>query len=236
MCSIILRIGPDGVLIGANRDEMTARPWDPPGEFWPGVIAGRDRLAGGTWMGVNRHGVMAAVLNRTGTLGPLPGKRSRGELPLLALAHASAKAAAEAMAKLDGGAYRSFNLVIADAISAFLLRGLESGAPEISNLGAGTTMITSGEPNDLHLPRIARHLPYFTNATFEAWGTLLADDTGAWESALNIPEKNGFATVCSSLISLLPGGMEWRFSEAKPGSFRYTKVNLWETPRSTHEK
>ena len=140
------------------------------------------------------------------------------------------------MAKLDGGAYRSFNLVIADAISAFLLRGLESGAPEISNLGEGTTMITSGEPNDLHLPRIARHLPYFTNATFEAWGTLLADDTGAWESTLNIPEKNGFATVCSSLISLLPGGMEWQFSEAKPGSFRYTKVNLWETPRSTHEK
>ena len=63
MCSIVLRIGADGVFIGANRDEMVERAWDAPGEFWPGVIAGRDRLAGGTWLGMNRHGVVAAVLN-----------------------------------------------------------------------------------------------------------------------------------------------------------------------------
>ena len=85
MCSIILRMGPDGVSIGANRDEMLARRWEPPAEYWPGVIGGRDVLGGGTWMAINRHGVMAAVLNRHGSLGPAAGKRSRGELPLLAL-------------------------------------------------------------------------------------------------------------------------------------------------------
>jgi Transport and Golgi organisation 2 len=228
MCSIILRIGPDGVRIGANRDEITTRPWDAPGPFWPGVIAGRDRLAGGTWMGVNRHGVMAAVLNRTGTLGPQPGKRSRGELPLLALRHETAAAACQTMARLDAGAYRSFNLVIADASGAFLLRGLEAGSLEVSALGGGVTMITSGEPNDLQLPRIARHRLRFTNATFEAWGALLSDDSGEWETTLNIPEKNGFATVCSSLMSLLPGGVEWQFAEAAPGMFRYAPVQVWD--------
>jgi Transport and Golgi organisation 2 len=228
MCSIILRIGPDGVRIGANRDEMVARSWDAPGEFWPGVIAGRDQLAGGTWMGVNRHGVMAAVLNRTGTLGPAPDKRSRGELPLLALQHATAAAACAAMARLDAGAYRSFNLVIADASGAFLLRGLESGAPDVTALANGVTMITSGEPNDLSLPRIARHLPLFEHAPFEDWGALLADGTGAWETTLNIPAKNGFATVCSSLLSLFPCRTEWSFSKAGAGIFKYTPVRLWE--------
>ena len=96
MCSIILRICETGVLIGANRDEMLARAWDAPAEYWPefpGVVAGRDRTAGGTWLGINRHGMVAAVLNRQGTLGPAAGKKSRGELPLLALAETSLQAA-----------------------------------------------------------------------------------------------------------------------------------------------
>ena len=88
MCSIVLRISETGVLIGANRDEMLARAWDPPGQYWPalpGVVAGRDRTAGGTWLGMNRQGMVAAVLDRKGTLGPAAGKRSRGELVLDAL-------------------------------------------------------------------------------------------------------------------------------------------------------
>jgi hypothetical protein len=82
------------VLIAANRDERLDREWDPPAAHWPGLIGGRDRLGGGSWMAVNHHGVMAAVLNRVGSLGPEPGKRSRGELPLLALQAASAAEAA----------------------------------------------------------------------------------------------------------------------------------------------
>ena len=106
MCSIILRISPEGVFIGANRDEMVARAWELPAEYWPGIIGGRDILGGGTWMALNRHGVMAAVLNRQGSLGPAPGKHSRGALPLLALRETSAEAAAERLSQLDAGTYR----------------------------------------------------------------------------------------------------------------------------------
>ncbi len=227
MCSIILRIAKDGVFIAANRDEMTARLWDAPAEFWPGIIAGRDRLAGGTWMGMNRHGVMAAVLNRTGTLGPAPGKRSRGELPLLALQHKTAALAAASLAGLNAGAYRSFNLVIADSSGAFLLRGLEAGTPDTSQLQPGVTMVTSGEPNDLALPRIAKHLPRFANAAFEEWGTLLAEHSGPWEMTLNIPEKNGFATVCAALISLpRAGAASWQFAPGPPHLAPFATVQL----------
>ena len=110
------------MLIGANRDEMSGRPWQAPGRHWddhPHVIAGLDEEAGGTWVGINDDGLAVAVLNRRGSLGPATGKRSRGELPLEALSHAEAKEAAEALAHLDGRAYRSFNLVIADASGRF---------------------------------------------------------------------------------------------------------------------
>src|SRR5271157_2216612 len=107
MCTVVLLIRPDHlwpVTLAANRDERLDRSWDPPAAHWPeqpGVIAGRDRSGGGTWMGVNSHGVVAAALNRRGTLGPARGKRSRGELPLLALAHRSAEAAAASVVALD---------------------------------------------------------------------------------------------------------------------------------------
>lgn len=228
MCSIVLRIGAQGVFIGANRDEMVARAWEPPGEFWPGVIAGRDRLAGGTWLGMNRHGVAAAVLNRTGTLGPQAGKHSRGELPVMALRAASAEGAVAVLAGLDAGEYRPFNLVVADAAGAVLLRGLGEGRMDVARLGEGVRMITSGEPNDVAHPRIAKHLPRFAAAGFADWGALLADAGGNWETTLNIPPRDGFGTVCSSLIALPcpPGKPEWRFAAGRPDAAAFVAVSL----------
>lgn len=228
MCSIILKIDAQGVFIGANRDEMVSRLWEMPAAYWPGVVAGRDVLAGGTWAGVNRHGVVAAILNREGSLGPAPGKNSRGELPIMALAHKTAASAADALKRLDAGMYRSFNLVVADSAGGFLLRGLEAGPPVTSKLENGVTMITSGEPNDVSHPRIAKHLPRFAAAGFEDWGALLADSSGAWETTLNIPERNGFATVCSSLIALpRHGNPEWRFAVGRaPDGFHFKSLML----------
>jgi len=230
MCSIILRLDDSGSYIAANRDELLRRPWQPPAAHWPknpGIIAGRDETAGGTWLGLNQHGVMAAILNRHGTLGPAAGKNSRGELPLLALQHATAEAAANALATIDAAAYRSFNLVIADKDSAYLLKGLESGAPALQKLGDKTWMITSGEPNDLLLPRIARHLPKFEKTAFSEWPTLLADNTGPWISALNIPPQNGFGTVSAALIKLpKSGGAEFLFAPGPPDQAPFARIAL----------
>ena len=112
-------------MLAANRDELASRPARPPARHWPDraeVVAGLDVQAGGSWLGINDHGVVAGVLNRTGTLGPAAGKRSRGELVLEALDHADAAAAAHALSDLDPDAYRPFNLVIADNRDAFWLR------------------------------------------------------------------------------------------------------------------
>jgi hypothetical protein len=128
MCTVVLLRRPQApwpLLLAANRDELRSRPWRAPARHWPDrpeVVAGIDVQAGGSWLGVNDDGVVAAVLNRVGSLGPAAGKRSRGELVLEALDHADAAAAAAALVDLDPDAYRPFNLLIADARDAFWLR------------------------------------------------------------------------------------------------------------------
>lgn len=239
MCTVILlrRPGHDWPLIlAANRDEKLDRPWDPPAAHWPdrpGVIGGRDRAAGGSWMAM-RGGLVAAVLNRPGSLGPAPGKRSRGELPLIALEAPDAAGAAARITALDGGLWRPFNMVIADAAGAFFLRGLGAGAPEAMGLEEGFSMVTAHDPNDPSSPRTRRHLPRFRAAPppdpqggdWSGWEALLADseigEAGIGE-ALNVPPVQGFGTIAASLVAFgARGARIWRFCAGPPapGLFR----------------
>jgi uncharacterized protein with NRDE domain len=227
VCTLILlhrpkRAGADTwpLLLAANRDEMLARPWLPPAAHWPNqpdVTGGLDTLAGGTWLALNKAGVVAGVLNRTGSLGPEQGKRSRGELPLLALRHPTAAAASAALAGLNAADWRSFNLIVADCQTAHFLRGLGTGAVTSTPLPPGLTVIASSDPNDLSHPRIARHYPRFLAATppnppdWATWPTLLADTGGPRDSALCVPSTNGFGTVSSTLIAITPGRVDTRF-------------------------
>src|SRR5256886_12748441 len=56
------------LIVAANRDEFHGRP-AAAAAFWsdrPGILAGRDLQALGTWMGVSRSGRFAAVTNYRG--------------------------------------------------------------------------------------------------------------------------------------------------------------------------
>ena len=69
------------VAIG-NRDELHARPAEP-AHRWPGadhLLAGRDTLAGGTWLGISEQGRFAVVTNLHGFGPPVPERASRGDL------------------------------------------------------------------------------------------------------------------------------------------------------------
>ena len=240
VCTVVVLTRPGHrwpLILGANRDEQLARAWDPPAAYWPdrpGVIAGRDRTAGGTWMGLNQQGVVAAVLNRQGSLGPAPGKRSRGELPLLALAHPTAQAASEAIGMLDAGLWRSFNLVLADAAEAIFVRGLGHGRPRAMRLAAGLHMVTAHDPDDRDSPRVARHLPQFAAAPppdpkhdWSAWQALLANHEGAPAEQLNVVPLGGFGTVCSSLVALAADGPPvWLFAAGPPDRAPFQAVQL----------
>jgi hypothetical protein len=238
MCTVTVlwRPGhPWPLLLAANRDERLDRAWDPPAGHWPehpGLVAGRDRSGGGTWMAL-RGGVVATVLNRPGSLGPAPGKRSRGELPIAAALAPTAGEAASRIAGTDAGAWRPFNMVVADRSGAWFLRGLGQGGAEATALPEGVSMVTALDPNDLTSPRTRRHLPRFraapppdpARADWSAWEALLSDDSQGPEgiaTALNVPPVGGFGTVCSSLLALGAGGERiWRFCAGppRPGGF-----------------
>lgn len=84
MCLIVFAWRPDHavpLILAANRDEFYARPTLPLArwEDFPGVLAGRDLEAGGTWLGLGENGRFAALTNIRDPGQPL-GRRSRGEL------------------------------------------------------------------------------------------------------------------------------------------------------------
>ncbi len=242
VCTVVLLIRPGHtwpLVLAANRDERLDRAWDAPATHWPDqpdVVAGRDRSGGGTWMGVNSHGMVAAVLNRRGSLGPAAGKRSRGELPLRALTYPRAENAAREIAALDAGAWRSFNLIVADAAGAWFLRGLGHGHPQVAPLAPGLHMITAHDPDDPESPRVARHLKRFATAAaprpgeWWAWQEILADRSGTPAEQINVVPQGGFGTVCSALLALPANGLPvWRFAAGPPHEAPFRRVSLpWE--------
>jgi hypothetical protein len=127
MCTLVVAFQQWGVplLVAANRDEFLARPSLAPAWRTDGpipVFAGRDVTAGGTWLGLNKAGVFAAITNRWPAASH-DDRRSRGQLVLDALAHSSAEAAADAVGAYSGDQYNGFHLVMADRDRAELVWG-----------------------------------------------------------------------------------------------------------------
>ena len=257
MCTVVILRRPAHpwpLLLAANRDEMADRPWRAPGRHWPespDVVAGQDERAGGTWLGINGSGVVACVLNRPGSLGPEPGLRSRGELPLAALRHADAASAARALAAMDGRDYRSFNLVVADRANAYWLcsrEGLDDSllpsGIEVSAIPEGLSMVTAHDLNDSASARTRRYRPAFAAARapdpetgdWRSWTALLEsrsfDPDAGPIGAMTVITDTGFGTLSSSLIALAAKTQEaarravWLFAPARPGEAPYEPVAI----------
>ena len=255
MCTMVVLYRPGHpwpLLFAANRDEMADRPWAPPARHWQdraNVVAGRDELAGGTWLGLNDYGLLAGISNREGSLGPAPDKRSRGELVLEALDHSDAKDAANALADVDVNAYRPFNMIVGDNRDVFWLcnrggkNGPRGGQMVVNAVPPGISMVTSRDRNDAKSPRIHAYLPRFEAAEFPdpdagewgAWEALLASRVHDLESgpsaAMCVVTDTNYGTLSSSLIALPAANMEgrkpvWRFSAGCPGEVAYDAVAL----------
>ena len=118
------------LVVAANRDEAYDRATER-ARFWsdaPDLLAGRDLVAGGTWLGVTRGGRFAAITNvREPGRGAPALARSRGELVAGFL-----RGTAEPEAWLAGVAldrYAGFNLLVGDRSSLWYLSN-RRGRPE----------------------------------------------------------------------------------------------------------
>lgn len=129
MCLLVVlsRVRPDAPLVvAANRDELLAREADPMTVLrasGPRILGGRDRVAGGTWLAINEHGVVAALTNVPPHRAPRdPARRSRGELPLLLAEARTADEAVESFrTRVDPRDYNAAWLMVGDRDSLHYL-------------------------------------------------------------------------------------------------------------------
>jgi uncharacterized protein with NRDE domain len=118
MCLILLawRVQPGyPLVVAANRDEFHARP-AAAAAFWqdrPGILAGRDLQAQGTWLGVARNGKFASVTNYRGAHDP-GAAESRGALVARFLENGDTATAYVADVSKRKSGYSGFNLLAAD--------------------------------------------------------------------------------------------------------------------------
>ena len=151
MCLILLslRQHPEyPLIVVANRDEFHARA-AAPAAFWedrPGILAGRDLEARGTWMGVSRSGRFAAVTNFRGAREPRAAE-SRGALVTRFLDGAQSSFAYAQELQSALAAYSGFNLLVFDGSELWWLsnRGGEPRRLEPGIHGLGNTFLDAPE-------------------------------------------------------------------------------------------
>jgi uncharacterized protein with NRDE domain len=143
MCLVVAAVESSAhysLLFAANRDERHARPtayaswWQPEGT----IFGGRDLVAGGSWLGVDRRGRLAAVTNYreiTATAAP----RSRGALVAEYLAGSLPSTAFGERLQRDGRDYGPFSLLLFEDAT---LRYFSNRAPA-ARLGGGVHALSN---------------------------------------------------------------------------------------------
>ena len=128
MCLLAVqyRLVPESpILVAGNREEYFDRPSLSPSiqSGKPRVLCGTDQKAGGTWLGVNQHGLFVAACNRSKILVPAS-PRSRGVLCRELLRASSARRGVDmALDEISSGKYDGVNFVIADGESGWVVHG-----------------------------------------------------------------------------------------------------------------
>jgi len=197
------------ILVAHNREELFDRPTQAPKiqSGKPRVVCGIDRKAGGTWLGVNQHGLLVAVANRPKTIVPSE-PRSRGILcrELLGSRHAhdAAELAARELAK---GVYAGANFICADAERAAVVYG--GNRIKIVELTPGLYLMTNGDLNDSRDQRQEFVRRQLTLQKLDSAVAFLAVASRAFSRKPDASGRRGvivtgneYGTVSSTLVSL----------------------------------
>lgn len=128
------------LILLANRDEFYSRPTEP-AHYWldhPEVLAGRDLVSGGTWLGVTKGGRFACVTNYRD---PAEAKRTSSRGDLVAAFLKSNISANEYLRSVSAvrGEFAGFNLLLGEINSeSNELYYYSNRQDEITNLAPGT--------------------------------------------------------------------------------------------------
>ncbi len=213
------------LILAANRDEFHERPARH-ACFWPerpGLLAGRDELARGTWLGLGVDGRLAAVTNFREGVARDPAKRSRGELVTGFLAGRDGAESHARRVADRGDDYAGFSLLLFDRLDGWFVSN-RGGRPE--RIGPGIHAL-SNHLIDTPWPKVRRIRETLSRETAKrrpSPGRLLEalrderpaarselPDTGVGEErerALSPPFIAGarYGTRCATLVMIAHGG------------------------------
>lgn len=104
------------LILAANRDEFLDRPSEQLGFHFPGekILAGRDRRGGGSWLGINAEGRMAALTNFRDPSRVRTDAPSRGRIVLRYLRSELPPEGFLEELDLKSDRYNGYNLLISD--------------------------------------------------------------------------------------------------------------------------
>jgi uncharacterized protein with NRDE domain len=157
VCLILFTYGqyPDyPVVIAANRDEFYNRP-TAPADYWqdtPHILAGRDLQKGGTWLGVDNQGRIAAITNYRDPSADKTDAKSRGSLVLDFLLQQQPASDYLSRYQSELHRYNGFNLLAYDTSGFYCLSSLSG---EIQSLSAGLYGI-SNDLLDASWPKVKK--------------------------------------------------------------------------------
>lgn len=231
MCSLIVLRRVDvrhPLLVAANRDERRDRPASPPG-LWHGerrrVLAPRDRIAGGTWLGVDDRGRFAGITNVFGEA-PVDGAPSRGLLPLLALDQDDLEDSVTAVGDaLRHQQHAAFQLVIADRDRIIVLRHAGGELRRI-DWQEPVLAISNEHAPGLWQPRGVTPALYAglpVGRRLEALRAVLCDRGGDGHHAV-CKHGESYGTVSSSLLAVPNERLDellWRYAPGPPDQIAY---------------
>ncbi|HLQ01021.1 MAG TPA: NRDE family protein [Burkholderiales bacterium] len=228
MCLIVLawRTHPRyRLIVAANRDEYFGRP-TAPATFWddhPGVLAGRDLEAGGTWLGITPQGRFAALTNYRNPADQKTGAPSRGALVSDFLTGNTGPGEYVREIEKHARDYNGFSLLAGDAASMYFFsnRGghparVEPGVHGLSNhlLDTPWPKVEKGKAAFsalLDKPFDAEAALHLLDDTQRASDELLPSTGVSLEleerlSAIRIPAVGGYGTRCSTVLSFAEDG------------------------------
>ncbi|MEA3248789.1 MAG: NRDE family protein [Patescibacteria group bacterium] len=128
------------LVVAANRDEVADRPTRDPHWRTPGIFAPLDLVHDGSWIGINRQGLVVALTNRW-PVKRVKGRRSRGLIVTEALERPSVRGATMSLISRPADTYNGFHLLLADGQEAVLIWN-DGEEYQMSELGSGFHIIT----------------------------------------------------------------------------------------------
>ncbi|MCR3922175.1 MAG: NRDE family protein [Firmicutes bacterium] len=214
------------LVLAANRDEFYSRPTEP-AAFWqdqPNILAGKDLVAGGTWLGVTRAGRFAAITNYRDPALENSNRPSRGDVVSKYLAGTDNPAAYMDMMIEKRNTYNGFNLIVGDGHSLWHYSNISG---EAQCLSAGFYGV-SNHLLDTPWPKVRRskeHLARHLKADYidkEKIFNTLHDNTPvsdkqlpstgvtlAWERILSpiFVSSAEYGTRCSTILTIEHSGL-----------------------------